>query len=359
LIEILERGCLFSSDSDDVWVGWSPQEIEKKEAWGKHGLQIYAPDFFLEDSKPWWAFPNSQKVSRQSLLNGLRDFVQSHEKSNQRWDWQPANSHLFRETFIQLKEMFQSDFLKKAVPLVFEEARIPFQDQIRAQALIHLLENTQGLPLMLYGMWDLHEGILGASPELLFGFRGKAQPIETAALAGTRLKGSPLPPLLSDPKELEEHQIVIDGIGSSLSHLGRVDVGMTQEVVLPHLSHLYTPLQLRLSPTYQEWSDAGLIQEIVKRLHPTPALGAYPREAGMAWLKAYEKKLPRKRFGAPWGILWESGEGQFVVGIRNLQWEGDRVFLGAGCGVIAASEVEREWNEIQGKIQSVKKVFQL
>lgn len=359
--QILKCGCLYSSGTDDVWVGWSTQEMKKLANPERGGLQVYAPDFFLEDPHPWWSFPESEKISRGKLIELLQGWLQRQGDPgwSRTWNWKPADHSHFRDTLIHLKELFRSGFLKKAVPVVFEEVQIPFQSRILAHLLISLLQNTRGFPLTLYGVWDRSEGVLGATPELLFSYRGKTQPIQTAALAGTRIQGSSLPPLLSDPKELEEHQIVIDGIRSTLGPLGTVVVGKTQEVVLPHLSHLYTPLQLQLLESEQHLTDAEIIQKVVKCLHPTPALGAYPREQGMAWLRSYQKKIPRKRFGAPWGVLWGSEEGQFVVGIRNVQWEGDRIELGAGCGVIAASEVDREWNEIQGKMQSVKRIFQL
>jgi isochorismate synthase EntC len=48
----------------------------------------------------------------------------------------------------------------------------------------------------------------------------------------------------------------------------------------------------------------------------------------------------------------------FVVSIRRLQWEGNRLCIPAGCGIIELSDFEKEFSEIERKMNSVKKVFE-
>ncbi len=181
------------------------------------------------------------------------------------------------------------------------------------------------------------------------------------ALAGTRRDRDreALGSLKSDPKEMREHGLVIDGISESLEGLGLLLQFPTEELPLPGLSHLKTRLELRAE---QDLS----FDELVRRLHPTPALGAYPREAGKAWLSRLDQKSPirRRRFGAPFGARYGElhaselgGTGKCVVAIRGLQWRDNELCLPVGCGVIAESQLEREWQELQGKIRAVKGIL--
>jgi menaquinone-specific isochorismate synthase len=114
---------------------------------------------------------------------------------------------------------------------------------------------------------------------------------------------------------------------------------------LKTLTHLRTPIQLELTQT----ADTAAL---VKALHPTPALGAFPKEEGVEWLKAFDSRTPRKHYGAPLGCCYGNSI-SIVVAIRNVQWTPNGLAIGAGCGVIAESKQEREWNEIQLKTEAI------
>jgi isochorismate synthase EntC len=62
----------------------------------------------------------------------------------------------------------------------------------------------------------------------------------------------------------------------------------------------------------------------------------------------------RGRFGAPFGIEWPDGRAHVLVAIRNVQWSGTTVLLGAGAGLIAGSRLKAEWAELALKRASVK-----
>jgi menaquinone-specific isochorismate synthase len=58
-------------------------------------------------------------------------------------------------------------------------------------------------------------------------------------------------------------------------------------------------------------------------------------------------------FGAPFG-LWDGGRFDAVVAIRGIWWEGNRLRVPAGCGVIEASRLVNEWRELRLKREAVK-----
>ncbi len=366
IFEFLNSGCLFSAGPrfpDRIQVAWG-EPLSCSHA-VENQFSVYSPDFFLEDFRPWSIFPESLPLSRAVLIQALEKFSAEFHSSLSEIQWNQPSYEVFSEIFLDLQSRIHSGDLKKGVPVFFERAPLQVTSELRVrricQWILKMLSNTQNVPVYPYGIWNLKQGILGATPELLFrqsSHQDFQWRVETVALAGTRLNSSsrPLPfiPLIQDPKELEEHQIVIDGIQSSLRGLGSLFKGETRELTLPSLSHLFTPLTLELNSSTR---GRSIFEELVTRLHPTPALGAFPRQEGAVWLRSLQERGDRLKFGAPFGVLGAFDEGCCVVSIRNIQWKDSVLLIGAGCGVIAASQLDREWNEVLGKIQSIQRIF--
>ncbi len=151
--------------------------------------------------------------------------------------------------------------------------------------------------------------------------------------------------LAKDPKQLREHRYVIDDLQSQLGQWGVLRIFPTQMLFLPRLIHLCTPMTLegKFVPP-EEW---------IQRLHPTPALGVSPRAYGRSWMRDLQAQSQRKWFGGPLGFNLEPQNTMCLVAIRNLQWSksGSRIF--AGAGLVADSQLEMEWQELQAKIESV------
>ncbi len=175
--------------------------------------------------------------------------------------------------------------------------------------------------------------------------------LSTMALAGTRALNGPS--LLEDPKEMHEHRIVVEGMVERLAPLGQVTVGETQELELPTLAHLYTPIEVvpNRSVAFAEWVSA---------LHPTAAIGAWPKEEGWCWLLDQPNADERGRYGAPFGFIPPDREaGTCLVAIRNVQWANGEAKLLAGGGIVAASQVDREWREFNAKLDSIQEALGL
>lgn len=196
-----------------------------------------------------------------------------------------------------------------------------------------------------YGFQLGDEGLCGLTPEILF--RVENGQLQTMALAGTGPSGGPS--LLEDRKERLEHQLVIDHLAEVLSSLGELEIGCTEEMSFGILKHLRTPVQVVLRETPD-------FVDLVQRLHPTAALGGWPRSAALHALRL--RGSLRGRFGAPFGYV--DGERMLcVVAIRGLQWQGRHARLMSGCGVVEGSQAEREWRELALKRRSVAEMLGL
>jgi menaquinone-specific isochorismate synthase len=188
----------------------------------------------------------------------------------------------------------------------------------------------------------------GASPEKLF-YRKKEQ-LFIDALAGTRKRGkdgaedlSLERALRTDPKERLEFQMVKDFIQRALQPLALAQEWWEQDRVLKtaHVQHLHNQASVRLKEFRGD-------EEIVRVLHPTPALAGVPREKALALIDACEP-FQRGWYGAPVG--WVSPEEtHLAVAIRSGLACGDALHLFAGAGIVAQSLAEREWEETEHKM---------
>lgn len=336
----LRSGAIISIGNDKLLIGYGAQQWMENPPQGSPSF--YFPDFFLHKPKPWVVFEAMSEINRRDLLD---NWPEVHQQENFQWD-SPYKSH-FKNCFCDLKATFAHDHLKKAVPYVFEIANKEMSVDRLSYSLRSLLENTKDLQLFLYGFWNSAEGILGATPEILF-TNTDCNTIETVACAGTSHSHDEC--LTSDPKQLLEHQLVVEGICQSLDPLATVEVGELTAVQLRHLSHLLTPIRATLHQNF----DFG---SLVSALHPTPALGAFPKKKGKQWLMDYQQSLDRGRFGAPVGYINQTAA--CYVAIRNMQWDAHHVAIGAGCGIVPESIFENEWQEIQLKLRSIKELLAL
>lgn len=352
----LHSGAILGVSSGRVLLGAGKLQKSSRPDFGTGTrASFYAPDFFLTHEKPWLNFESTFEVNTLELLQYLTELNLASSLEPLQWPAPPKDR--FERAFDHLQNEIRQGTLEKGVPFTFERAQASMTPTRLLGALKAMLTYSLERPVMPYGFWQ-EEGILGCTPELLFRREGKT--IRTMAMAGTRRHDEQgRLPLLEDPKERREHQLVIDSIATELEGFGKVVIGATEVAVLPQLSHLKTSIALH--PENGEVSFG----ELIRALHPTPALGAFPREAGWKWLHLLESQndLPRNRYGAPFGAAWkdEQGheEGLAVVAIRNVQWQNERILLCAGCGVIAESEFEREWQEVTGKIRAVKGILAL
>ena len=196
------------------------------------------------------------------------------------------------------------------------------------------------------------QAFLGSSPEVLVSLQ-QGQ-VNTVALAGTRKRGTGPEDgalgeaLMGSEKDQTEHALVAAAIVEALEpYVSDVALPATPELVChPDVQHLRTGITGVLR-------DPATIFDLVATLHPTPAVGGLPREQAMHWLNNNEP-LDRGWYAGPIGWINASGDGEFVVAIRSVLMAPTTAAAFAGCGLIADSVPEDEWEESQIKLQTVR-----
>ena len=340
----LDRGGIFSQGGN-VWLFWGDmQVVEDRPACPA----LCAPEFFLKEPLKWIIFEHSACFDQSLLRKIMSSFVDTPSE----YCWEVPEIQSFAEQFSWIQESIRDEKISKAVPCIFEEGyQVTGDKKMLLNSIYNSLQFETG---HLYGHWVDGHGILGLTPEVLIEQKEENH-FATMALAGTysleEYKKDPHR-FMEDEKEKNEHLWVVYDIVDALKKYGSVQAQDMEVATTPTLAHLKTTIALD--------SDSPVaVEELVRALHPTPALGVYPRERSEFALNHLNEGSWRGRFGAPFGFSLNSKESLFVVAIRNFQWMEDRLYIGSGCGVVKQSNMNKEWRELFNKRQSVKQIFDL
>ncbi|PSB01457.1 isochorismate synthase [Merismopedia glauca] len=197
---------------------------------------------------------------------------------------------------------------------------------------------------------------LGASPERLISIKNGQ--LIADALAGSAPRGkTPTQDaefanlLLSSEKERREHHAVLEFITDRLQKLGLTPQAAEVPQILPlaNIQHIWTPIQAQVTPKVHPL-------QIISLLHPTPAVAGTPTKIACQHIRRFEP-FERGLYAAPLGWINHQGDAEFIVGIRSALVEGDRAKLYAGAGIVAGSDPEQEFAEIQLKLQPLLKAL--
>jgi isochorismate synthase len=197
------------------------------------------------------------------------------------------------------------------------------------------------------------EGYVAASPELLVSRSGDV--VRAHPMAGTAPRGGDAATdnrlaagLLASPTYRHEHQITIDEVHDTLlGWSSYVDYEAEPSVVaVANVQHLATLVEGRLS------HPAPSVLELVRALHPTPAVCGRPREAAEAFIAGNEG-FDRRRYAGTYGWVDAHGNGQWAVGIRCAELDGPRARVIAGNGLVADSDPPTELRETRAKLQAM------
>lgn len=300
------------------------------------GTAFHVRDFALHDATPW-KIPARIERTTTTELNAR--FAQTPPLD---CAWQPLDAAPFSVVFQEVMSSIHSGIFEKTVPVVTETGLV---SEPPAPAIMAAM-TRQSSPLHSYGWNQGESGFAGATPELLFSLHGSR--LETMALAGTA-RSDDRDVFAVDEKEIREHEYVAQTLVSKLIDLGRIERCSREILDLGLIVHFLTTIALDLHAPQTPDS-------LLRRLHPTPALGPLPRTTEtLSLLLNWRERLGcPTQFGAPFG-LWDEGRFDAVVAIRGIWWDGRKLMLPAGCGVIEASRLVNEWRELRLKREAVKR----
>ena len=192
----------------------------------------------------------------------------------------------------------------------------------------------------------------GASPELLV--RRTAGHALAQPMAGSVARGSTdadderlARDLVESVKDVNEHRVAARFVADAMRPFSSKVVARGPEVVrFTNIQHLATSIEADLS---QPAADA---LTLAAALHPTPAVGGWPREAADVLIDELEG-MDRGWYAGAVGWIDGRGDGELAVALRcGLLWEdGARLF--AGVGVMPDSDAARELEETELKFKAL------
>ena len=192
---------------------------------------------------------------------------------------------------------------------------------------------------------------LTATPELLLS-RSSDDRCHTMALAGTMPLSNEAALRMGgwDAKNFEEQRYVQQHIFKVLGDLSlHYDVSDTRIVRSGDLLHLCTDFRF---PTPQ---SVGLLLDW---LHPTPAVCGLPAKRAHS-LIAEQEHIERDYYAGYSGPINPDGTFGLYVTLRCLHLVEQGCDLYAGSGLLAESNAYDEWQETEGKLDSLRKLIPL
>jgi anthranilate synthase component 1 len=221
-----------------------------------------------------------------------------------------------------------------------------------------ILRESNPSPYMFYFSSDKVE-IAGASPETLVKLEGKK--LFTFPLAGTRRRGVDEKEdkeleieLLSDQKELAEHNMLVD--------LGRNDLGKISKFgsvkVEKYLSILRFSHIMHIGSTISsEISDDKNAIDAISSVLPAGTLSGAPKIRACEIIHELEGNR-RGIYGGAIGYLSFSGDMDTCIAIRIAFKKDDKVYVRSGAGIVADSIAENEYEECNNKAKAVFNALQ-
>jgi anthranilate synthase component 1 len=192
--------------------------------------------------------------------------------------------------------------------------------------------------------------VVGSSPEVLVRLEGDL--VQLRPIAGTRPRGAAPEEdrrleaeLLSDPKEIAEHVMLVD--------LGRNDVGRVAEwgsvkvdelmVVerYSHVMHIVSNVVGRLRKGLSAF-------DVLRAAFPAGTVTGAPKVRAMEIIEELEP-FRRGIYAGAVGYFDLQGSMDFCITIRTIVMRGDEAVIQAGAGIVADSDPEKEWEEIRSK----------
>ncbi|WP_159715862.1 anthranilate synthase component I [Geminicoccus flavidas] len=224
--------------------------------------------------------------------------------------------------------------------------------------LYRSLRRLNPSPFLFYLDLDGYQ-LVGSSPEILVRLRDGTVTIRP--IAGTRRRGVDRAEdavlsadLLSDPKELAEHLMLLD--------LGRNDVGrvaqigtvrVTEKMVVEyysHVMHIVSNVEGKIRP------DRDALDALIGGF-PAGTVSGAPKVRAMEIIEELE---PERRgfYGGTVGYFGADGNMDSCIALRTSLIKDGRMYVQAGGGVVADSDPEAEYQESCNKAKALIRAAQ-
>ena len=219
------------------------------------------------------------------------------------------------------------------------------------------LREVNPSPQMYYVKFG-EQKLIGASPELLF--RLRQGEMETFPLAGTTKRGADAVEdqqlaraLLNDPKEIAEHNMIVDLHRNDIGRVARFGTVKVRNLMdikrFSHVQHISSEIVGIISDEHDMFSALA-------SNFPAGTLTGAPKIEAMTIIDELEAD-GRGPYGGAVGHFSFNGDCTFAIPIRTVFANGEQAYVQTCGGNVYDSNPEDEYEEIRRKFAGTKKVL--
>lgn len=300
----------------------------------------------------FYYFFHSQFKNRISIVNFLIDESQNEDPEKLDFYSKEIQFEISKENFIKnveiIKEKIKNGETFQTVPSqrgFVEYKGNPFK------VFLELCEINPSPYLFYFDVKGYQ--VFGSSPETLV--LVKDRKIQTFPIAGTRRIDNHAEitqiskDLLSDPKELAEHNMLVD--------LGRNDLGKISEIgsvnvptymaiqELKHVIHIYSIVEGTLDKQFDSL-------DAFKAVFPAGTVSGAPKIRSMEIIDILES-MRRGPYAGAFGYISLNFNLDMAITIRSFYTYLNKIFFQAGGGVVYDSDPVKEYEETMSKLRSL------
>ena len=249
----------------------------------------------------------------------------------------------------QAKEYIRAGDIFQVVPS--QRFELPFH--LPPFALYRALRRLNPSPFLFF--LDLNGyALVGSSPEILVRLRDDT--VTVRPIAGTRRRGvdkaedeALAKDLLSDPKELAEHLMLLDLGRNDVGRVARIGtVRVTEKMMVEyysHVMHIVSNVEGQIRP------DCDALDALMAGF-PAGTVSGAPKVRAMEIIEELE---PERRgfYGGAVGYFAADGAMDSCIALRTALVKDGKVFVQAGGGVVADSDPEAEYQESCNKAKAI------
>jgi anthranilate synthase component 1 len=202
--------------------------------------------------------------------------------------------------------------------------------------------------------------LIGSSPEILVKVTGDS--VQLRPIAGTRRRG--MTPeedrelekeLLADPKECAEHIMLVDLARNDCGRVATYGSVHVDDLMMverySHVMHIVSNVLGRLDAKYDAY-------DVLKASFPAGTVSGAPKVRAMEIIDELEP-VRRGPYAGAVGYFSFSGNLDSCITIRTIVVKGDVAYIQAGCGVVADSVPESEYQETMNKARALLRAIEL
>jgi anthranilate synthase component 1 len=255
----------------------------------------------------------------------------------------------YHEMVEQAKEYIRAGDIFQVVPS--QRFELPFS--LPPFALYRALRRLNPSPFLFFLDLDGY-ALVGSSPEILVRLRdGK---VTVRPIAGTRRRGANkaedealAKDMLSDPKELAEHLMLLDLGRNDVSRVAQIGtVRVTEKMIVEyysHVMHIVSNVEGMIRP------DRDALDALLAGF-PAGTVSGAPKVRAMEIIEELE---PERRgfYAGAVGYFGADGTMDSCIALRTALIKDGRMYLQAGGGVVADSDPEGEYQESCNKARAL------